>query len=69
MIKLSEKALHSISESQELKINIQSALKISSNTLYKYRRENNVILSSAIVLDLLRTETGLTDNDLLTRIS
>ena len=67
MIKLSETAIQAIKDSTKLKGQIQVALDISSNTLYKRIKFNDVSLTSASSLEAIRSATGLDDAALLVR--
>jgi hypothetical protein len=66
MIKLNETALDAIKASTKIKGRLQATLDISSNTLYKYIKTNDMLLTTASALAVLREETGRKDSDLLT---
>jgi DNA-binding transcriptional regulator YiaG len=66
MIKLTSRAVLAIRKDTKLKGELQAALGISSNTLYKWLKENDQKLTTASALEAIRNSTELTDDELLT---
>lgn len=69
MIKLSSRAILAIRQDTALKGRLQTCLNISSNTLYTWLSKNSTKLTAISAIEAIRDATGLTDEDILTRIS
>lgn len=64
-MRLSETALQRINDSRSLPKKIKDALGVSRVTMWKYLKENSDELTKAVVLKIIREETGLTDDQIL----
>lgn len=44
---------------------VRGVLGVSKNTFYRYVADNDIVLTQASVLKVIREETGLTDSEIL----
>lgn len=66
-MKLSEKALKKILDSKSLPGLIRASIGVSRVTMWKYLKENSDELTKAAALEVIRKETGMTDDEILVR--
>lgn len=64
-MKLSKKALDKILEDMSIRLKIAIALNCSEGTINRYLRQNHDNLTKAAALEVIRTETGLADVEIL----
>lgn len=64
-MRLTHLALIAIKGSDDLVPKLAEALGVSNPSIYKYIRENNIILTTASALRVIREETGLEDSQIL----
>lgn len=65
-MKLTKKALQSIFQhSPGIKLKLALALNCSEGSINRYLRENDDNLTKAAALEVIRKETGLTDDEIL----
>lgn len=64
-MKLTETVIQRISDSKSLPKKLRDALGVSRTTFWRYINENNDSLTKAAALNIIREETGLTDDQIL----
>lgn len=62
---LSKTALERIRQSKKCRIALQYAMNKTDATIYRWLDENNIILTTVAALQIIREETGLTDDEIL----
>lgn len=65
MIKLKDELLPQLKKNKTLNAKMQLALDKSWFQINRYFENNNIVLTSATVLDLIEQETGLTATEIL----
>ena len=69
-MKLTKLAIQSISQhSPGIKLKLALALGCSEGSINRYLRENDDNLTKAAALDVIRKETGLTDDEILEKVT
>lgn len=66
-MKLTQKAINKIKDPQ-IRMKIALALKVSDQTITRYINNNDEELTKAAALEVIRTETGLTDKEILEKV-
>ncbi len=65
IMKLTKTALDKLLSNLGLRLKIALALDCSEGTINRYLRQNHENLTKAAALEVIRTETGLTDDEIL----
>jgi hypothetical protein len=66
---LSKKAIEALKASESMKGRIAEALGRSVYTVNRWMYDNDVMLTTATALQIIREETGLTDDEILQKES
>ena len=67
-MKLSKKALMAIRENKRCRNRLQLELERNQATIYRWLDNNDVMLTTATALQIIREETGLDDSQILEAI-
>ncbi|HEY4062253.1 MAG TPA: hypothetical protein VGM30_10150 [Puia sp.] len=68
-MKLTNIAIQAIARSSGIKLKLALALNCSEGSINRYIRENDDNLTKAAALEVIRKETGLTDEEILEKTS
>jgi hypothetical protein len=68
-MKLTNIAMQAIVQSPGIKLKLALALGCSEGSINRYIRENDDNLTKAAALEVIRKETGLTDEEILEKVS
>lgn len=64
---ISKKAIGLLKKNEEAKGRIAGATNRTGYTVNRWIYENDIMLTTAVVLDIIRDETGLTDDEILVK--
>jgi hypothetical protein len=68
-MKLTQKAIDNLRSNKRARARLQLSLNKSEYTINKYISDNDIMLTTAIALKVIREETGLDDSEILEDVS
>ena len=66
-MRISDAAIERIRDSRILREKIESALGVSYFTIHRYLTDKNIMLTTAVVVDIIKQETRLTEEEIIVK--